>query len=88
MAERGYNFEEILRFYYPGCRVQSVRDLGIGGENELVIAGTVESESATASNASTERRRTVERPTRPSTGWSGVEGASAGPTPVSTRVGW
>lgn len=87
MASRGYDFEEILRFYYPGAGVQSMDDLGfeVGAPVAVVDSDPPESVS-TRERPDPEPRlgRSVSPRIR---SWT-TSGTSRGDTSARKRVGW
>jgi stage II sporulation protein D len=87
MAGRGYNYEEILRFYYDGAKIQSITDLGFELSDEVAAA------EPSARNARTDVDRSDSVPSGARRAATGYAGWTAGGTGASRptdkpRVGW
>ncbi len=88
MANRGYNYEEILRFYYPGARLQTVADVGVPTWTGEVAADT----SPRGDDDEVEAEDRDSRPTRyVRTGlksWTASAERSGSSSTGRSRVGW
>ncbi|NNE45246.1 MAG: SpoIID/LytB domain-containing protein [Rhodothermales bacterium] len=88
MAERGYNFEEILHFYFAGTRTRSMDKLGFE-TGDQVAAVTPPTDDDDPSPRSTRRPRNGERGTTGGLrGWSASVGAPGTSSSDRDRVGW
>ncbi|MDX1741004.1 MAG: SpoIID/LytB domain-containing protein, partial [Rhodothermales bacterium] len=86
MASRGYNYEEILRFYYTGTKTRPLTDLGFAPSESPALAETRTEEGKPQE---IREEKVAERPRR---GAAGLRGwGSTAQTPAAAtgrRVGW
>jgi stage II sporulation protein D len=92
MAERGYNFEEILQFYFAGTRIRSMEKLGFEVDRSV---GAVTPATDDDDNNNDSNPRSARRPSsgdRGTTGglrgWSASVGAPRTNSSGRDRVGW
>ncbi len=85
MANRGYNYEEILNFYYPGTKIEQVHKADMPPAPVLVERADPETDRTPDERTPPLRVRMVET-SAGVLGWSGV--VAGRPAAPRRRVGW